>query len=128
MLNDGIDSTLNHLLTDWHRWSAGYRHGRGYPAVTAACRLARDLHQYDDSDDVNEDMLDEATAEAVDSALDHVPQPHRTALAFQARNLATGAAVWLSPRLPASLEERTVLLIEARNILMRLLAARGILS
>jgi len=128
MLNDGIDTQLNRMLVAWHRWSAGFQDGRGYPSVTAICRSAKDCRQYDDEDDLLDDAIDSGEIDALDSAIDQVPQPHRTALAFQARNLSSGAAVWASPRLPHSVEERAVLLMEARNMLMRLLAARGILS
>ena len=65
---------------------------------------------------------------AIDASIDRVPQPHRTAIQFQARNLATGANVWQSPRLPQDIEERAILTMEARNKLMKILADDGVLS
>lgn len=64
--------------------------------------------------------------EAVDAVIDSIPQPHRTALAFQARNLNSRVQVWSSPRLPLNWEERQILLMEARNMLTKGLIAKGV--
>jgi len=128
LMNDGIDSILDKLLVGWHRWSSGYQYGRGFYGVNAACRMAQAQGKARADLSVFDDALNDDTAQAMDAAIDAVPQPHRTALAFQARNLSSGAAVWISPRLPVDPTERTVLLIEARNHLLRLLASRGVVS
>ncbi|KQM79831.1 hypothetical protein [Xylophilus sp. Leaf220] len=127
-MNDGIDSILDGMLVGWHRWTAGYRDGRGYPGVNAACRMAQSAAHRGEECSAFDESVDDDLAEAVDAAMDQVPQPHRTALAFQARNMSSRAAVWTSPRLPVDPAERTVLLLEARNFLLKVLAKRGILS
>jgi hypothetical protein len=43
-----------------------------------------------------------ADLEVVDAVVDAIPQPHRTAISFMARNLACRAQVWSSPRLPSA--------------------------
>lgn len=128
MLNDELDTTLNRLLSQWHDWSRSYRYGKGYPSADATCRQARASRQYDDTNGALDAKVDSAIMEAFDAAVNRVPQPHVTALMFQARNFSTGANVWLSPRLPVDPLERRILTMEARNILMRELARDGVLN
>lgn len=66
--------------------------------------------------------------EGFDGVMWNIPQPYLTALQFQARNLYTGKQVWTSPRLPLDPMERGVLLMEARNILLKGLARAGIMN
>lgn len=128
MVQNELDTLLNDLLAKWHRHCAGYSFGRGYPTTDVTCRQARTSKQYDYENGAMDANVDNAIMEAFDAAMDKVDQPWRTALSFQARNLHTGSNVWSSPRLPSSVQERVVLLMEARNKLMLVLARDGILS
>ena len=127
MEND-IDTVLNRLLSDWHDWSQRYRFGKGYPSSDVTCRQARTSRQYDDANGALDAKVDDSIMEAFDAAVYRVPQPHLTALQFQARNFSTGVNVRLSPRLPVDPLERSILTMEARNILMRELARDGVLN
>lgn len=123
-----IDNILNDLLAKWHRYCAGYSYGKGYPSADVSCRQSRTSRQYDYENGAMDASVDNAIMEAFDAAMDRVDQPWRTALSVQARNLHTGSAVWSSPRLPADPMERGVILLEARNKLMKALASCGVLS
>lgn len=123
-----IDNILNDLLAKWHRYCAGYSYGKGYPSTDVSCRQSRTSRQYDYENGAMDASVDNAIMEAFDAAMDRVDQPWRTALSVQARNLHTGSAVWSSPRLPADPMERGVILLEARNKLMKALASCGVLS
>lgn len=109
---------LNDILAAWHAWQLAESIAEGYPSRSPSCVLGPAGGGGGDGPDM----------EAVDAVIDSIPQPHRTALAFQARNLHCRAQVWSSPRLPANPQERQVLLMEARNMLARGLIERGMLQ
>ena len=112
-----LNDLLNEILREWHGWSAEYTLGGGYSKRSPSCMLGPAASDGDGMD-----------MEAVDAVIDTIPQPHRTALAFQARNLSSRAQVWSSPRLPANWEERQILLMEARNMFTRGLMEKGLLG
>lgn len=128
MMQNDIDHLLNDYLARWHKWCSRYRFGKGYPSSDVACRQSRTSKQYDYDNGAMDASVDDSIAEAFDAALDRIEQPHRTALSIQARNLATGSSVWSSPRLPADPMERGVLLMEARNKLLKVLASTGVMG
>ena len=111
-----LPQALNDILAEWHAWQSSYTLGTGYGSRSPTCALGPAGGSGDGPD-----------MEAVDAVIDSIPQPHRTALAFLARNLHCRVQVWSSPRLPAGQSERHVLLLEARNMLARGLLARGVL-
>lgn len=123
-----LNQVLNDLLSRWHAWSSAYSFGKGYPSVDSACRDSRTSRQYDDSNGALDAAVENRIMEAFDAAASAVPQPYLTALQFQARNFHSRAQVWKSPRLPDDEIERAVLLMEARNMLMRALARSGVMS
>lgn len=123
-----INQVLNDLLTRWHVWSSAYSFGKGYPSVDSACRDSRTSRQYDDTNGALDASVENKIMEAFDAVAWTIPQPHLTALQFQARNFHARRAVWTSPRLPNDEIERGVLLMEARNMLMRALARSGVMS
>lgn len=127
MMQNDIDVLLNDLLASWHKWASRYRYGKGYPAAAASCRPARASRQRDDENGALDAAIEDSRMEAMDAAMSRVPQPHLTALQFQARNMATGNSVWISPRLPADQMERAVLTLEARNKLLKELSKDGVL-
>lgn len=112
-----LNDLLNEILYGWHSWSAGDTIAEGYPSRSPSCALGPAGSDGDGP-----------CMETVDAVMDSIPQPHRTALAFQARNLHSRAQVWSSPRLPANWEERQILLMEARNLFTRGLMAKGVLG
>lgn len=123
-----INQVLNDLLARWHVWSSSYCFGKGYPSVDSACRDSRTSRQYDDTNGALDAGVENRIMEAFDAAVWTIEQPHLTALQFQARNFHARVAVWKSPRLPDDDMERGVLLMEARNKLMRALARSGVMS
>lgn len=123
-----VNQALNDLLTRWHQWSSSYTFGKGYPSIDSACRSSRTSRQYDDSNGALDAAVENKIMEAFDAAVWTIDQPYLTALQFQARNLFTGRQVWTSPRLPVHDGERQVLMMEARNRLLRALARSGVMS
>lgn len=127
-----VNQALNDLLTRWHQWSSSYTFGKGYPSVDSACRSSKTSRQYDDTNGALDAAVENKIMEAFDAAIWTIPntqeKPYLTALQFQARNFCTGRQVWTSPRLPTDDMERRVILMEARNILLRALARSGVMS
>lgn len=127
-----INEALNELLRRWHAHCLGYSQGKGYPSVDSACRSSRTSRQYDYENGAMDAAVDSKIMEGFDGVMWNIPNtdkaPYLTALQFQARNLFTGRQVWTSPRLPADPMERGVLLMEARNILLRGLAKAGVMN
>ncbi|KRB33362.1 hypothetical protein ASD94_21910 [Acidovorax sp. Root70] len=128
MMQNDIDHLLNDHLVRWHNWCSRYRFGKGYPSSDVTCRQSRTSKQYDYDNGAIDASVEDSIAEAFDAAMDRVEQPYRTALSIQARNLATGATVWNSPRLPADPMERSKILMDARNILLKVLASTGVMG
>lgn len=123
-----INERLNDLLVRWHAHCLGYSPGKGFPSGDAVCRNAKTSSTWDGWNGSQDHAIDKKIIDAFDGVIWNVPQPHLTALQFQARNLFTGKQVWTSPRLPADQVERAVLLMEARNILLRGLARAGVMN
>ncbi|APW38458.1 hypothetical protein RD110_15655 [Rhodoferax koreense] len=116
-----IDLRLNELLVMWHRHQQGYRLSAGYSSSDATCRDFRTPGHWDWQNGASASRADDLEVQAIKDAMERIPNtPHRwhTALAFQARNLATGFDVWHSPVLPKTEDEREVLLMEARTKLL----------
>jgi len=130
-LKTDIDYKLDELLINWHRYQSRYRHTRGYASQDGTCKDFRAPCHFDWANGAADARADALEVAAVDEAMEKIPNiPHRwrTALAFEARNLASGAVVWSSPVLPRNIEEREVLVIEARNRLMIELRKDGVLG
>lgn len=123
-----INERLNDLLARWHAWSNSYSLGKGYPSSDPMFREAKTPSHWDSRNGALDAVVDNKIMEAFDAALWEVPRPHVIALQFQARNFAVKAQVWRSPYLPTDDEERRVLLMEARNMLLRRLAKAGVMS
>ena len=119
------DSVLNDLLERWHVWKSGYRGQRSWGTASPTCRGAQSGMLYDRENGALDASIENTIMRGFDETVGRVAQPWNTALQLQARNLATGYEVWHSPRLPESRDEREVLLLEARNKLMSLLAKDG---
>lgn len=126
------DYLLSDLLISWHRWSAGYGYA-GQPSTSAMFSSVPSPKQWEDTREIADRDQRRATMEAIDFAVNGgerregaLPEPHRTAIEFHARNLNSGVQVWSSPRLPSDPEELGVLTLEARNMLAKRLFAAGL--
>lgn len=126
-----IDNRLDDLLAMSHQYRAGYAVGRGYSGRDPTCRDFQTPTHFDWKngalDGHNDEVIAKATADAIDT-IPNAPRRWNTALAFDARNLATGAAVWSSPVLPKDREELAVLVLEARTMLLDRLRKAGVLT
>lgn len=125
MRND-IDSILDSLLTDWHCWCSNFRH----VAQSGSCAMFTDVkssRQWQDADDVLDSAKHNSTMKAIDFHVNEMEPSHRTAIQIKARNLYTGVSVWTSARLPTDPEQRTVILMTAKNLLMARLSEAGVM-
>lgn len=113
-----LDAKIDELLTVWHNRSSGYSFVAGYASASPMFRDVKSNWSYHDrSNGVVTDVDDRSLVRAIGSAIMAVPndpEPWRTCLMLEARNLALGLSVWSSARLPADREEREVIRLEAR--------------
>lgn len=126
-----INQKLNDLLAKWHAYSQGYNPGKGYPSSDPIFGSAKAPSHWDSRNGALDAAVDGKIMEAFDAIMWQMPReprPYLLALQFQARNLASRAQVWTSPYLPTNPEERAVLIMEARNMLLRRLARAGVMS
>ena len=127
MMQNDIQNVLSGLLHDWHIWSSHTASRAGYPGKAAGFGQSRSNSQYDWQNNIEGDLVDKRIMEGFDASIQRIPQPWFTALQFEARNLAVRHQVWASPRLPQDREAREVLILEARNRLLKELARDGVL-
>ena len=126
-----IDNRLDDLLAMSHQYRAGYSVGRGYSGRDSTCRDFQTPTHFDWKNGALDGHNDEVIAKAIADAVDTIPNAPRrwnTALAFEARNLASRAAVWSSPVLPTNRDELEVLVLEARTMLLDRLRRDGVLT
>ena len=97
-----IEASLDALLVMWHTFASQEGIGWGYPSRAPASHQYRVSRQYDDLNGAIDGDVDRTLAQAVGHQVDKIADPHRTALHMNARNLASGVSVWVSPRLPAN--------------------------
>lgn len=127
MMRNETDYLLDGLLADWHQWSRHTAQRAGYPGKAAGIGSVPSSSQYDWQNGVESELVDKRIMLGFDAAINRVPQPWLTALQFEAKNLCVRYAVWVSPRLPTDPQERAVLILEARNKLLKELARDGVL-
>lgn len=121
-----INNSLSELLSSWHKWARGYQHvGDISPSPTF--RVCKSSRQWDTVDEIISGDIENSQMEALDAIIMAMSAVHRTALQIQARNLCTGYSVWTSARLPQDLEQRAMVLAEARAALTGKLKSAGIL-
>jgi hypothetical protein len=125
-----VDREIDCLLIEWHEFTRGYSYGKGYRASDSTSQDYRAPSHHDwrnGAEDARAERLRGQTlCECMDS-IPNVPERWRTALETQARNLSTGYAVWTSPVLPRTQEEREILLMEARTKLLIELRRRDLI-
>lgn len=135
-MNNDIQNVLSGMLADWHRYCQHTSEKHGFAGKAAGFGQSRSNSQYDWQNGVEDEMVDRRIMQGFDAACERIredglkdggrPELY-VALQFEARNLAVRYQVWASPRLPTNRAEREVLILEARNRLLRELARDGVL-
>jgi hypothetical protein len=124
---------LDGLLEDWHRWSSKTElvSAAGKCAMFAQAQSPR---HWDSTGDIDDAQIQQSTMDAIDFAIlgdrrgqGGMTEPHRTAVTFYARNLASKVSVWHSPRLPADQLERMVIVNQGLDLLVKKLRTAGVL-
>jgi hypothetical protein len=125
MKRDQIDFRLNEILSDWHRWASRTQDaGDSKPHPMWSKTIS--ARGWDTTADLIDGVAEDLLMESVDFAVGEMIPLHRTALQLEAKNLATGYAVWRSTRMPADAQERAKVLTEARGELSRRLGSAGV--
>jgi hypothetical protein len=134
MRNDDPE-ILDDLLSRWHHWMKGKPINGVDRLDDPTFRATQCRGGWDSAYDVLDRELEEVQMRAVDFQVGGdgrgqggMPEPYRAAIYCVARNCYTGRKVWLSPRLPQDPQERGVLLMEARNMLMLRLLSAGVIQ
>lgn len=127
MMQNDIQHVLSGMLADWHNWCHHTADRAGHAGKAAVFGQSRSNSQYDWENGLESDAIDRRIMQGFDNAVQRIPQPWLTALQFEARNLAVRHQVWASPRLPQDRGAREVLILEARNRLLKELAKDGVL-
>lgn len=118
-----VDGMLDALLIDWFERFRTYTYGtgQGHRANSATTQDYRTPTHMDWANGAEDERAERMRLEGVDQCIaliPNAPERWRTALEFNARNLAQGLTVWYSPVLPPTRAERDVLILEARNKLL----------
>lgn len=121
------DEALNDLLVRWHRWNVTTPPETGFYTVNTSCKLYRPSRQYDWENGASDAEVETSIMEGVENCINQLGITDRTAIMLNARNLATGASVWQSPRLPVDPLERMHLVLHARARLIIVMECEGML-
>lgn len=134
MMQNDMQDVLSGLLADWHIWSHHTAARSGLPGKAAGFGQSRSNSQYDWQNNIESDRVDQLIMQGFDASAERIRlrdvddgSVFYVALCFEARNLAVRYQVWSSPRLPADRADREVLILEARNKLLKELARDGVL-
>ena len=125
-MHDDARYLLDDLLAQWHRWCNGFE-AVPTPRVSAMFSGVKTSRQWDSEDDCLDGSIHNAQMKAFDFHVGELKPLQRTALQIQARNIVTGRSVWTSARLPDDIQERAIILRDARNDLVKRLVFAGIL-
>lgn len=126
MMRNDSDVILDDLLSRWHDWARGFQ-VCPQPGADPMFRNAKSGRGWDSTQEIIESEIDSSTMEAVDFEAGEMPEPHRSAIYAHARNLSCKHAVWRSPRLPEDPQERAIIVLEARTMLMKRLLRAGVM-
>lgn len=119
MKRDSLDlqrDDLLDLLRIWHRHEARWVPVNGYPQECPSTRGWRASRQYDSENGADETDAIAKLAKHVQSVVDSMREPHRTAIHVLARHHATGHTVWGSARLPQDRDECASVMAAAMEI------------
>ena len=123
-----IEATLDDFLMLMHMAENADSYVQGYPSTAPGTKLYKTPNRYgSDGFSFDDDSLALSKGEAVSAIVTNMADPHRTSLRIEARNLKTGISVWTSARLPLCPVERSVIRLEARNMLARKLQEIGLM-
>lgn len=114
-----VSQDLIDMLCLWWRCESQWMPVAGYPHECPSTHGYRASRQHDDGNGAFETDERGRLAISIGEAVQRVPEPHRTALYFLARNRATGAQVWMSPRLPIDPDERAEMVSAALEMFGR---------
>jgi len=90
----------------------------GYKSTAAGFGDVTSSRQWDSTHEVLDRDVDSTRLKTIDFYISEMIPDYRTSLQIQARNLATGANVWTSARLPKDDLARIELLCKARALLI----------
>lgn len=107
---------LDELLRAWHLHEVRTPPETGWYVESPSCKQYRASRQYDAENGALDDDMRARMLREVGYVLERMRDPWRAAIYAHARNLATGLAVWNSPRLPRDPTARAIVLVEARAI------------
>jgi hypothetical protein len=110
-LKEAIDPI--ELLILWWRVESCWTPVEGYPKECPSTQGYRASRQHDGDNGAAETDARGKLASHIGAVIARIEEPHRTALAFLARNRSSGASVWVSPRLPADEDARAELVADA---------------
>lgn len=105
---------LDELLRAWHLHEVRTPPETGWYVESPSCKQYRASRQYDAENGALDDDMRARMLREVGYVIERMADPWRAAIYAHARNLATGQAVWVSPRLPQDATARAVILGEAR--------------
>lgn len=101
------------MLAFWWRYESAWLPVAGYPEECPSTRGYKASSQYDTDNGAGETDARGLLAKRIGHAVASIQEPHRSALYVLARNRATGASVWISPRLPTDDTQRAQLVADA---------------
>ncbi len=118
---------LDDLLSRWDHWAHSQRAVKGYATKALVCGDFRISRQYDYDNGAMDADIEDSIMKVVHFHLAETPDPYRSALYCQARNLRLGLDVWASPRLPQDRCERARVLASGRVMITKRLTVAGVL-
>jgi hypothetical protein len=121
---------LEDLLSRWHHWQTeqGKSTARGHAARSTVVGDYIVSRQYDDENGALYDDEENIAMRAVQSNVDNMTEPYRSAAYVMARSLCLGTSAFSSPRLPQFAAERDRVLAHARQWLILRLVSGGLIE
>lgn len=130
-MTDAQSIDLDILLCLWHDWQRCAKRdvARGYNSKSVGIGDFRGYGlQYESQLEQQDANADALRCRQVDYEVKQLGEPHASAIHEDARNLYTGIAVWVSPRLPADEPSRDIIVAAARGALTRRLISAGVME
>lgn len=124
------EATLDDLLIRWWNWKAPIQPARGHAYVSMGFEGHRTSRQYDFGIDSNEAGYAEEEAaimRSVEREVNCLETAHRMVVYVVARSLTIGLAVFTSPRLTGTTEERKAAVAQARRAITERLLSAGVM-
>lgn len=132
MIDKALKETLDQLLNDWHHWSEKTA-VVSMPGKCAMFSQAQTPRHWDSTADIDDEAIARSTMDALDFAIlgdikghGGLPEPHRTAVCFYAKNLSAKVSVWISPRLPENQIARQTIVNEGLCSVAKKLQVLGV--